>query len=382
MGVGLYLVSSRTSQQKSVAPTAPISEPMAAEGATECGTCSATVTCAGGLSCDSADGRCKKSDGSTKCWVGSTACTITATSLCVASETITCSPDCPTACGKTASTISSCTDSCGVVKSKSCPETIACGQDISIVKKVYKNESSNTAGNYTLSTEISKVSRNQVFVYTMIIKNNGALTAKNLKLTDTLEGENQDHLSFVDAQTGCNFESSTKRVTCEGISLAAGAEIKKSFRIKVSNAAVNGEIIKNVAVLLVPGSSSIADVEVNATVNVTVSTVVACNNTCTNDSECASGLVCDSETNKCRKAACTGESDCTCAVVTQAPTIAPTVEVTAAPTQTVGEIEITEAPVQVEEPEILPETGVLDFPGIAAFGGGLLLAVVGILLAL
>jgi hypothetical protein len=33
-------------------------------------------------------------------------------------------------------------------------------------------------------------------------------------------------------------------------------------------------------------------------------------------------------------------------------------------------------------PTILPETGIFDLPGIAAFGGGLLLAVIGILLAL
>jgi hypothetical protein len=38
--------------------------------------------------------------------------------------------------------------------------------------------------------------------------------------------------------------------------------------------------------------------------------------------------------------------------------------------------------VQRVQPTVLPETGILDFPGVAAFGGGLLLAIVGILLAL
>ena len=33
-------------------------------------------------------------------------------------------------------------------------------------------------------------------------------------------------------------------------------------------------------------------------------------------------------------------------------------------------------------PTTLPETGILDLPGVAAFGGGLLLSIVGILLAL
>lgn len=376
------MLSTRVSQQAPVAPTAPTSEPMAAEGVAECAVCGATTACAAGLTCDSADGRCKKSDGTTKCWVGSTACTITATSLCVASGTITCSPDCQTVCGKVAETISSCTDSCGVVKSKSCPATIACGQDISIVKKAYRNETGNTSGNYSLSTEINTVARNQVFVYAMVIKNNGALTATNIKVSDTLDGENQDHLTFMDAQSGCSYISATNAVTCSGISLAAGAEITKAFRVKVSNIAVNGEVIKNISVMTVAGTSSVADVVVNATVNVTVSTVVACNNTCTRDSECATGLACDGNSNKCRKSTCSSESDCVCAVITAAPTEAPTVAPTAAPTQVVGEIGITEAPIQVVEPEALPETGILDFPGVAAFGGGLLLAVVGILLAL
>ena len=100
-----------------------------------------------------------------------------------------------------------------------------------------------------------------------------------------------------------------------------------------------------------------------------VTTVVGCNNTCTTDDECSAGLTCDKTANKCRKAACVAETDCSCAVVTVAPTITkaavPTKIATAAAT-----------------PSILPESGILDLPGVAAFGGGLLLAVVGILLAL
>jgi len=32
-------------------------------------------------------------------------------------------------------------------------------------------------------------------------------------------------------------------------------------------------------------------------------------------------------------------------------------------------------------PEVLPETGIFDTPGLAAFGGGMLLVIIGLLLA-
>lgn len=382
VGVATIFISSRISQQQAVAPTAPTSEPFAAETTTECKPCSATVLCATGLTCDG--GICEKADGTSTCWVGSTACTTTATTLCVASSVKTCTPDCPTACGHAASTISSCKDSCGVATTKACAATSACGEDVTIEKRAYKNEAGNTAGNYTLSTEISTVAKNQTFVYAILLKNTGALTATNITVTDTLDGENQNLLTFVDSRSACTFSATTKAVTCSGISLAPEGEGVYAFRVKVSDAAVNGDVIKNVAVLTVPGSEGVAAVVVNATNELTVSTVVGCNHTCTGDAECGTGLVCDTGTNKCRKEACVDEDTCVCAVATAAPiarpTARPTAVRTAAPTR-----EITEAPariVEVVEPTVLPETGILDFPGVAAFGGGLMLAVVGILLAL
>jgi hypothetical protein len=62
-------------------------------------------------------------------------------------------------------------------------------------------------------------------------------------------------------------------------------------------------------------------------------------------------------------------------IVTVAPTAAPTVIVTAATA-------VPTTVVTVAAPTALPEAGIFDLPGIAAFAGGLILAVVGILLAL
>src|SRR3990167_281868 len=136
IGVATIFISSKVSQEQAIAPTAQESEPQAAEVK----------------------------------WVGSAACTVTATSLCVASDVITCNPDCPTACGTAASTISTCKNSCGIATTKACAATSACA-DITIVKKAFKNESTNKAGSYDLKTEISSTTPGQTIVYAIYLKN-------------------------------------------------------------------------------------------------------------------------------------------------------------------------------------------------------------------
>ena len=110
------------------------------------------------------------------------------------------------------------------------------------------------------------------------------------------------------------------------------------------------------------------DGEIDASLELSISTVVGCNQNCSSDDECISGLTCDLDTSKCRRPACADASSCNC------PTERVVAESTVVPTRV-----ITQRPPQ---PTVLPETGILDFPGAVAFGGGLLMAVVGILLAL
>ncbi len=351
-----------------------------------CAACTSTAECSTGLTCDAADGRCKKTDGTTTCFEGSAACTSTAIAVaqvCVPTATITCEPDCPTDCGTEASVITTCKNSCGVATTKQCNATDACGVvDVSIVKKAYKDGT---------TTVIQNVARNQTFIYALIVKNNGSAAGTDITVTDSLSGENQDLLTFVDTATGCSFSNTSKTVTCSNISLNAGATKTFTFRVKVSNTAVNGDEIKNVSVVDFGTDTNTAE-------NIlTVSTVVSCNQTCVTNANCSTGLTCDTTSNTCRKSACTDSETCVC------PTAAPTEEITAAPTEEVTEAPTAEPTEEIaEEPtatlaagetaaptkkatakaETLPETGILDFPGIAAFGGGLMLAIVGILLAL
>ena len=87
---------------------------------------------------------------------------------------------------------------------------------------------------------------------------------------------------------------------------------------------------------------------------------------CTRDDGTLTTPSARTETSACSAAACAGATAAPTAVATAAPIAV----ATAAPTAVVA------------QPTVLPETGILDFPGVAAFGGGLLLAIIGILLAL
>ncbi len=99
-------------------------------------------------------------------------------------------------------------------------------------------------------------------------------------------------------------------------------------------------------------------------------TPLGCNHACTDDDDCESGLACDTNSDRCRKPSCMNSSSCTCSKAT--PTDEDEPETTRRVTRTS----------QRTQPTALPEAGILDLPGVAAFGGGLLLAIIGILLAL
>lgn len=260
------------------------------------------------------------------------------------------------------------TSNCGV--RQTVPGTKVCTSgtpNISLEKKAYQNESSNVAGTYALTNEINKVSRNQTYVYAFKVTNSGSTKADSIEVTDTLKGDNQEMLTLIDADSRCTYSATTRIVKCSGMSLAAGANGTYAFRVQVSGTPVNGDRIKDVGTLTYKDMPS--GTVINASYEVTVSTVVGCNNTCTGDTECVAGLSCDSGSGKCRRPSCSDVSSCNCPlVVVEEPTAGPTVRT----------VYVTQRP----QPTALPEAGILDFPGVAAFGGGLLLAIVGILLAL
>ena len=321
-GASIY-VATQLSTKQAVAPNAPTSKP-AASGLAQIGeSCGTGTSCDTGLTCTNSI--CTTSNVTT--WVGSDACTVTgtATAVVVANATLTGS------------------------------------------KTAYKNASGNSAGSYTLSTEMSTVSKSQEYVYLITLKNTSDVTATGVTIKDSLV--DIPNLTFVDTVNDCTWSSTDKMLTCN-TTIDAGATKTFAFRVTAAAGIANGDTITNTANVTYNGDS------LSLKKDLTVSSVVGCNNTCTSDDECSTGLTCDTTSNKCRLVTCLTETDCTCATAVTG-TVVKTVYVTATKTITPTKIATAAA-----TPTTLPETGVLDIPGVAAFGGGLFLAVVGILLAL
>lgn len=231
-------------------------------------------------------------------------------------------------------------------------------------KTAYENETANTAGKYTLTTELGTVAKNQTYVYNISLTNTGDVTATGVVVKDSLV--DAVNLTFVDKVSTCTWGATEKLLTCS-TTLKPDETKTFSFRVKTSSGVANGDTISNTATVIADNADSLT-----LTKDLTVSSVVGCNHTCTTDEECSSGLTCDATTSKCRLAACLTQTDCDCTTTTTTVTTV-TKTVTVTPTK----IATTAA-----TPTTLPETGILDLPGVAAFGGGLVLAVVGILLAL
>ncbi len=276
--------------------------------------------------------------------------------------------DCTKSCGGGTQTRTCTEGSCGGAlncdevdggnSEKAC-NTQSCESNVSIDKKAYQDEADNSSGNYSLTQEIDTVSKNQTFVYTIQVSNNAADKADGVKITDPLTGLNQDKLTFLDKEAVCEYSSPEKMVVCN-TSLDPGETKEFSFRSTVSDAVVNGTVIKNIATVTYLGKI------LKAEKDLLVSTIVSCNHTCTSDTECGDGLLCDTETNKCRNNECSNITSCVCPKPTERTASVPT------------RVPATRAP----RPTALPEAGIFDFAGVAAFGGGLILTIVGILLAL
>lgn len=235
--------------------------------------------------------------------------------------------------------------------------------NISMEKLAFANETTNKAGDYDLNDQIDTVSKDETFVYAFEVTNSGDVAAQDIEVVDVLKGDNQELLTYVDGDDRCKYTSSSRQVTCSGMDLDVDDTDTYTFRVKVSSNAINGDSIVNVATLNYKDMPS--DGEVEASLELGISTIVGCNHVCVSDDQCSTGLTCDPDTSMCRKPSCSEASTCNCPVERVA---------TAVPTR--------RATVARVQPTELVEAGILDFPGVATFGGGLLLAVIGILLAL
>lgn len=287
------------------------------------------------------------------------------------------------------------TSNCGTTREVDGTKT--CYADLSVATRTYADDPRNTEGTYYTDKEITKVSRGQLMVYTIDIKNSGEGGAKKVVVTDVLTGQNQNLLSFVDSESKCKYNSATKKITCEIDSIPYKGAEKLKFRVRVGQTSLNGKIIRNTARVSY-GSRSKED-----TTETLVSSIVTCNEICTNDSECVAGLACDVLSGKCRKPTCISSTTCGCTTAnanvtaTKTPTTTPratvtvlpdadeedlpTVTATKTPTKTVTIIDEIDAGEQ-DGGNSLPASGIFDLPQGTIIGGGILLAIIGLFLAL
>lgn len=223
-----------------------------------------------------------------------------------------------------------------------------------------------TSNTQTPAKDIATIAHSQEFIYKIKANNTGNTALSNVTVTDVLNGEHQDLLSFVSGNDGCTYSSASKTVTCTIATIAASSSSEVSFKVKLAANAANGQVIKNKCKVKSGGLESECSSEI------TVSGTVACNNACTSNDQCTNGLKCLS--GMCRKEACSSETDCVC----------PTSSATTSPTATRGQATATatRTATATATPANLPDAGILNLPGAAAFGGGLLLVVLGILFAL
>ncbi len=287
------------------------------------------------------------------------------------------------------------TSNCGTTREVNGTKT--CYPDMSIKIRTYQDDQRNKEGVYFTDKEITKVSRGQIIVYAIEVKNRGEGAAKKVVISDALVGQNQELLTFVDSESKCKFNFTTKKLTCEIDKIPHNSAENIKFRVRVSQTALNGKVIRNSAKASYSGGSK------EASINTVVSSIVTCNETCTNDTECSAGLACDVISNKCRKPTCISSSTCSCATAntTVAPTATPTttstptistlpdtaedditltLTATKTPTKDIAMVDDIEA--GSEEEDSLPESGIFDLSQGTILGGGIILAIIGLFLAL
>ena len=101
------------------------------------------------------------------------------------------------------------------------------------VKRMYSDDSRNRAGFYYIEQEIidtNTLQNGQTIVYNVVAKNTGGNSAPDTTITDALSS----NLTYVDGDSGCIYDSTTRVITCTIGALSSGSEAQRSFRAKVA----------------------------------------------------------------------------------------------------------------------------------------------------
>ncbi len=167
-------------------------------------------------------------------------------------------------------------------------------------KTAYRDEFSNTAGNYNLIQQQSAFKPGDIIVFNINLTNNGSTTV-NIGATDVLTGNNLDNVTFLDSNcVGGSYDPTSKTLTCPAVSVGAGQSVARTFRVKVNANVADGTVITNGVTATSTSTSVTCSVPVtvsNASPSPSPSpsptptptpTTYSCNGPCSNDSQCQS----------------------------------------------------------------------------------------------
>lgn len=132
-----------------------------------------------------------------------------------------------------------------------------------VAKRVYADNSSNTAGQYYLNSEITDTNtlqNGQTIVYNVLFRNTGNAAVPSVTVTDVLSS----NLTYLDGESGCTYDSGSRMVTCTVGSLAANTETSRSFRVRISTAGA-AAIANTADVFSTNGQRDTCSITVNAT---------------------------------------------------------------------------------------------------------------------
>lgn len=212
--------------------------------------------------------------------------------------------------------------------------TIA-GPSLSCVKTAHDTDTS--------QSPIGTVAANKEVIYKVKVTNTGNGDLTNVKVEDILNGENQSGLIYVSSSTNCTNDTATRKVSCTIASLLKNETKEIAFKVRVQANAANGQVIKNLAV------ASSGEVSAECRSDVTIAGVTA-------------------------------TITATATTTTQPTTTSPTA--TQGQAATTATRRVTATASASATPVNLPDAGIFNLPGAAAFGTGLVLVILGILFAL
>lgn len=135
-------------------------------------------------------------------------------------------------------------------------------------KQVYADDSRNQAGFYYLEqrlTDTNLLQDGQVVVYNVVMRNTGGLAVSDTTITDPLSS----NLTYLDGDSGCNYDSTSRIVTCTVGSIAANSQVQRSFRARISAAGTTA-ISNTATVASTNGQRDTCSVQVDATGQVVV----------------------------------------------------------------------------------------------------------------